>query len=202
MLQRRDIPHILANQRFFYSIRTDIDTWLYLHYGEDEEPVQGSSAAAHPLRPSFTPEEPPSTKPSYKVWKLSLQFGHEPITTFAQHPLLSLQQLIDLHVLSNRIIQSPESGNFICSPMWNRLVPGSPLTDIFTLRAYERPKPQDPTAKCPLLILKMVCHLSIAFTMRPGNDGIWILLMGLLADCTDKTVQAIVQKYGLDIDWE
>lgn len=194
LLERRDIPNILANQRFF----DNCDKIFRILDGSDFVP----SAA--------TPQGAFSIESFYRIWLLALRFGYEDVETFACRPVLSLQELADIRLLTSFIIHSSHFKLRFCPPRWSDhtnpwflgnmfwQVTHKDAVTIFRIIA---------TAKHNVLLqLKMISHMVTALrigypTNPPGLQG---RIMGLRADYSNPnmTVKDIVDKYGLACGWE
>lgn len=194
LLERRDIPNILANQRFF----DNCDIIFRVLNGLRVVP----SAA--------TPQGAFSIEYFYRVWLLALRFGYEDVETFARRPALSLQELSDIRLLACFIIHSSHFLLRFNPPRWSGYtnpwflgnmfwqLANKDTTKIFKLIVISK--------RNVLLQLKMVSHMVTALrigypTNPPGLQG---RISGLRVDYSNPnmTVKDIVDKYGLSCGWE
>lgn len=194
LLERRDVPNILANQRFFDNCNI-----IY-------SALNGSDM----IPSAATPQGALSTESFYRVWLLALRFGYEDIETFSRRPALSLQELVDIRLLTCFIIHTSHFKHRFCPPRWSVYVNPWFLGNMFwqlTNRDTVTVFKMIATAKHNILLqLKMVSHMITAVrigypTNPPGLRG---RIPGLRIDYSDPnmTVKDIVDKYGLSCGWE
>lgn len=160
-LQPKDIPQLVANQRYFDCCCECFSTFVCKNYPRPTEdshvPLAPTTRTNPPISPSFTAGDTLPIKLFYRMWRLSLRFTFDSLTTFAgreqQLPLADLWVVSRIMFLSTSGIKSMSGlarwTHFMPSEtsarrlidIWGRqrkladLVRGKKLSDLIRMKA-------------------------------------------------------------------
>lgn len=132
VLQKKDIPQFLANQRYFDCCCEGFSAFICKHYPQPTEditlgrlyvPLAPTLGTNRHANPSFTAGDTLPIKLFYQTWRLSLRFTFDSFTTFVgrEQPL----PLADLWVVSRIMSLRGDRMKHICGlSKWTHFMPG------------------------------------------------------------------------------
>lgn len=175
ILQKKDIPQFLANQRYFDCCCEGFFAFVCKHYPQPTEdntlgrlyvPLALTPGTNRHANPSFTAGDTLPIKLFYQTWRLSLRFTFDSFTTFVgrEQPL----PLADLWVVSRIMSLRGDRMKHICGlSKWTHFMPGETharrLIDIWGRRR----KPAEAFGKRKLNdLVRMKAMLCLRFRVR------------------------------------
>lgn len=210
-MQRGDIPHLVANQKFFRSCANEFAAYLHDYHprvrasNEDKSGLFKTMIIANSslYSSTFAAGDTLSSKYFYQMLLLAIQFGNE---TFARRESLSMVQLVDLNLLARVIIRCADYKDFITKPMWGHLLRGLTVKETlfsicvsFDIGDWNSERIENNS----LLFMKTIHHLYVSieeqypFQYDSGDD----LLAAFMEDYPRKNVEYLIKTYKLPLVW-
>lgn len=206
VLGRADIPHLIANQRFFD------DCAQSHHFGRagsksypvylEQDPNKAFPAYACS---SWDAGHALPTKSFYQMWLLHLRFKYESIETFATHEPFSSQQLVDLCVVARVMFSRRHRFKHLVSSQCSHGADFPEQLASKNLVGVWRPSTKWAVHKSdnPMLRMKMVTHIAARMQgfAEPGVDWTQLFLQVRLprfkVDYQFMSIEALVKKYEI-----
>lgn len=189
ILQRKEIPQMLANHRFFASCSESFTLFVSKNYN-----------GAATTQTSFTKNDVLPAKLFCEVWLTSFYFEYENITSLARLKTLSTQEYADFSLICRIIRDNHNSPEFGCVPRdkcglfedyrSSGLFSISFFADILLDSDYESYEVN------PALYLKMITQLRATYTSLDGD--FLPTLVDFMMDYPRMATEELVEKYKLD----